>query len=218
MKKLFILNFLMLCAIVTHAQLSKGTVQIGGLVSYSRTSNDYEFSPPILDDSKSSTLTISPRAGIFISDKSVIGLGIEYSRDMSDGTYSSDFGVIDTKTIINVFAFGPYYRFYKSLGTNAALFLHAEATVGFGNQKLELDSEPDFHTNTFIFRAAASPGITFFITEKWGLEGSIGLLSYHRVTVEPDDEDDDEKYTSDQFDFNLNLSSFSLGVQYFLAR
>jgi hypothetical protein len=217
MKKLFIVNILMLCAIVTYAQLSKGTIQIGGQVNYSRTSNDNEILIT-LGDTKSSTFTISPRAGIFVSDKSVIGLSIEYSRNTSEGIYSPDFGFVDVKGTSNTFIFGPYYRFYQPLGTTAALFLHAQSSVGFGKNKTEID-DTDIRFKSFLFNVAVSPGITFFVSEKWGLEGSIGLLSYRSTTMKLDEDDaDDDKDTSDQFDFNLNFSSFSLGVQYFLAR
>lgn len=224
MKKLFIIITLLLGAIAGHAQLSKGNIQLGGTVSYGRHSYDNQFSSANANEINTSLLVISPKVGLFISDKSVIGLSMDYSRSIAKADFVTSFDTGDQKATQSIISFGPYYRIYKPLGTTAALFLHTQATVGVGKIKTDWTydgSTPASSDNrkSFLFNALISPGITFFVSEKWALEGSIGLIRYSYTALKSDEEGaSDAKDTGNHFDFNVNLSSFSLGLQYFIAR
>ncbi len=64
----------------------------------------------------------------------------------------------------------------------------------------------------------AIPGITYFISNKWALQASIGSLFFHRIREEldtdfglPEQPVNVDKIYGMNFDFN----SFSIGFQYF---
>lgn len=200
---------LLLCCSTLYAQLAKGTVVIGGSLGYN-SQHDRAYDPNGYPYSGENTsTTISPKAGFFISDKSVVGLGLSYTAQTSDAVYTG-IGSLG-RTERDVFAVIPYFRSYKSLGEMAAFFLQAEASLGFGTLKLS-GSSYDLST----YGVAVRPGFNLFLSRKWALEATFGSLAYESTKQSPENSKSSER--SDKFGFNFNISTLSLGAQFFIAR
>lgn len=229
MKKTMLAIFL-LGSLTVQAQLSKGNRQIGGNINLSVTSKDdalfhlYAVTYPA--EKKATTIHVSPSMGFFISDNMVFGGNVSFLSSTEKNTVDyADFDLVHEESN-NIIAIGPYFRAYKPLGESAALFLQANVTVGFGKSHSEL--EYDF-TNIetdgklTLIDIGLRPGFTFFLSKNWAIEGMFGVLGYSNLTKTLDDEsvaDSGEKkeQSTEKFDLNLRLSSFSIGIQYFLSK
>jgi outer membrane protein len=200
---------LLLCSSSLYAQLAKGTVVIGGSLGYN-SQHDRSYDPNGYPYSGENTsTTISPKAGFFISDRSVVGLALSYTAQTSDAVYAGigSLGKTDRK----LFSVIPYFRSYKSLGETAAFFVQAEASIGFGTLKF---SGTPYDISTYGF--AVRPGFNLFLSRKWALEATFGSLAYESTKQSPEDSKSSER--SDKFGFNFNMSTLSLGAQFFIAR
>jgi hypothetical protein len=192
-----------------YAQLAKGNMVLGGSLGYN-SQHDRSYDPNGYPYSGESTsTTISPKAGFFISDKSVVGLALSYTAQTSESVYAG-IGSLG-KTERDVFSFTPYFRRYKSLGEMAALFLQAEASLGFGTLKL---SGTPYDLSTYS--VAIRPGFNLFLTRKLAIDATFGSLAYEATKQSPENSKSSER--SDKFGFNFNMSTLSLGAQFFIAR
>lgn len=200
---------LLLCSCSLYAQFAKGNVVLGGSLGYN-SQHDRSYDPngyPYRGESTS--ITISPKAGFFISDKSAVGLSLSYTSQNSDAVY---YGIGSLgKTERDLFSIIPYFRTYKSLGEIAAFFLQAEASIGFGTLKLS-GSPYDLST----YSVAVRPGFNLFLSRRWALEGTFGSLAYESTRQSPKNSKSSEQ--SDKFGFNFNMSTLSIGAQFFITR
>lgn len=207
--KQVIIIVLLLCSSSLYAQLAKGNIQLGGSLGYN-SQHDRSYDPNGYPYSGESTsTTISPKAGFFISDRSVVGLGLSYTAQTSDAVYAG-IGSLG-KTDRDVFSVVPYFRSYKSLGEMAAFFIQAEASLGFGTLKF---SGTSYDLSSYGF--AVKPGFNLFLSRKWALEASFGSLAYEATKQSPENSKSSER--SDKFRFNFNMATLSLGAQFFIAR
>ncbi|WP_333818594.1 outer membrane beta-barrel protein [Ohtaekwangia sp.] len=200
---------MLLSSTCSFAQLAKGNLQLGGSLSYTNQKNDqYDYYPGLPYSIKSTSFALSPRAGLFFSDKSVVGLSLSFTST----TNTSEFSGLDKNQSKNsLFSITPYYRHYKSLGEHAAFFFQGDASIGFGKYKPEGASY-----DTFYYGVGVRPGVALFLSEKWALEATYGSLSYQSTKYTPDGSDNNR--TSNSFGLNLNWLTLAFGVQYFIAR
>ncbi len=200
---------LLLCSSSLYAQLAKGNVVLGGSLGYN-SQHDRSYDPNGYPyRAESTSITISPKAGFFISDKSAVGLSLSYTSQNSDAVY---YGIGSLgKTERDLFSIIPYFRTYKSLGEIAAFFLQAEASIGFGTLKL---SGAPYDLSTY--GVAVRPGFNLFLSRRWALEGTFGSLAYESTKQSPKNSKSSEQ--SDKFGFNFNMSTLSIGAQFFITR
>lgn len=168
----------------TNDGFSKGDVFISGSIGY-----DSQETGPF----KTSTFEIAPRAGYFVSESIAVGLQIGYLSTKSEN-FSGD---VEDFSVLALGAFGRYYfspskRFslFGQLGIN---YLTAEDNLSGGK------------ADGFGF--ALAPGISYFVSEHFALEATIGELSY--FTVGPDGGE-----STDTFTFGLDLNDVNFGVVY----
>lgn len=189
MKKSLLISVLLLFSTLGFAQITKGDIQLGGnlgFYKYQSKDNDY------------SSLTISPRGGLFVSDLTSVGLILDYGSDKSTGLNSFFFG------------FGVYSRFHKMVTDNFYIFLQPSASIGTGSS--ENGANPDTDVNTFNISIA--PGMTYFLSPKFALGMNVGSLGYSSST----NKSSGVETKSEQYRLNLNLNSVSLGFSYFIKK
>ncbi|MFT6055495.1 MAG: hypothetical protein ACJAS3_000792 [Roseivirga sp.] len=143
MKKSLITSILMLFSTLGFAQITKGDIQLGGSVAFIKT----EF-----PDYDRAALFLRPRAGLFVSDLTSVGLIIGYGWNDSNGSSS------------NSFQFGIYGRFHKMIIENFYIYLQPSVSVG-----------------TSSFNVGIAPGMSYFLSPKFALEMNVGTLSYDRT-------------------------------------
>ena len=187
----------------SQAQTTKGTVAFTGSLGYSKYNSKTdqknnaipfaEFEPP---KNIQSSLTLSPSIGYFLKDNLEIGASMFYRYSKSDNISHSIIHTDGIRRIDRQYnslhdtkekGFGIYARKYKFLTEKLAMY----GTLSVGHRKSTLNSVyssttsdfkdySDTNTKHTMFSAVLSPGITFFASQKIGLNANLGAIAYNR--------------------------------------
>ncbi len=223
----------MLCLLISSAgfaQLRKGTVLLGGaLHAYSDDKNRDRN----LYEEEYASFSLSPVAGIFISDRWVVGLqpSVQYRRSFmssADSNYSR-YKNDDKSTTYGV---GINARYYVPLNEKFAFFTNLSG-VGYsftkGRTKNERYDHPEFsidrkyQENNYNIGLFAGLGITYFLTPRIGLEATMGQIGYgftktRYKTVGQAAEGEPSMVKNYRGSFNITPGSFGLGFMFYLAK
>ncbi|UZD24424.1 outer membrane beta-barrel protein [Algoriphagus halophytocola] len=189
---------LFLIPYTASAQFSKGTVVVGGSMSYSsQTQNITDGDYPA-----SSYLSLSPTIGVFVSPTvSVNVLGQVYSQ--KNPTINVITNLFETEKSVSQI-YGLLVRKYFPLSDKFLLSLNGKA--GAGSRIKNEDSD----TKTSQLIISISPALTFIPHKNWGIEGGFGQISYEKNSQQ------NPYYDSDQF--KASLGELGLGVNYYFNR
>ncbi|WP_143308196.1 outer membrane beta-barrel protein [Chitinophaga vietnamensis] len=199
MKKLIVMAAVALFGTqVAKAQFSKGDVILGGNV------NVKSHSDKVKDASDKNTNTsfgISPKVGVALNPNWVLGVFAE-----SNFGFEKDIKDVKTKTF--GIAPGVFVRNYHMLGQSKfAFFAEANAAYDFGNKKIGGDKVSSYNG----FKVNVAPGITYFVTKHFMLEGQFGGLGY----AFRQDKNEVSGVKTNNNDFNFNFTKeFALGVNF----
>lgn len=223
MKHFLILISLILCSsFAAQAQIQKGAVSIGGSITYNNQDNEQERTSPTgisIFETESDFLAIRPEAGIFVSQSLLLGLGIQYeyrySRNMST---SNDVPGNPSSQKRNLVLVKPYMQKYYKLADNFYFSPSLSVFIGGGTGESNgfLD---DRERDIFTLRANITPGLTYFISEKWGVTATFGEIFYNREREELEQGPNNPETREDIFEMyglNFRFDTFNIGVQYFL--
>lgn len=220
---------LLLGAGAAQAQLSAGHIMLTGSAGYSSDKNG------VGDRTATFTAgTISPQVGYFIVENLAIGLGISYDgiTEKTKRKSLAGTGTVSYERTTTTMSYGPFVRYYKPVGERAAFF--GQLGAGFGSSKVSQKNEgtdyPQQPAPTAIkdqkyslLGASLTPGFTFFPTDHFGLEISMGGLSYSREKLKdkpegtdvPDTWEDDNTITSLEASFGLR--NLLIGATWYLG-
>lgn len=213
---LLILPFLLL-SFSGFAQLQKGNKLLGGTINYwvSNTSPTDPIGLPG-QTGKTTSFTNSPILGVFVSDRTVVGMMLDsYSYSTENTTTGQEF-----TNNVNRIGFGPFVRRYFPVKEWVAFY--GQADLGYSFRKIEQtyasfpNQNSERSTNAFNFRGTL--GLAFFPTNWMSVDLSINPLSFsHSV-----DKDEVGSSYPDQntnwFNLNLNSQSFYIGAHFFLNK
>ncbi|RBL93722.1 outer membrane beta-barrel protein [Chitinophaga flava] len=199
MKKLIVMAAVALFGTqVAKAQLSKGDVILGGNVNVSTTSAKVKGT-----DAKETNTTfgISPKVGYALNSNWVIGV-------FANSQFGTEKAVSGVKTKTLEITPGIFARNYHMIGQSKfAFFAEANAGYGFGNTKVG-----DTKTETINgFNVNVLPGITYFVTKHFMIEGAFGGLGY--TYAQHKNEATGVKTNVSNFDFNFT-KQLNLGVNF----
>lgn len=201
MKRILILSFaLVMVAPALRAQTTKGSIALGGGfgINSSKYENNYGNT-----DYTSSSFQLRPMGGLFVADNLEVGLQL----GVASGESGYD-GVDPTKT--SSFSAGPYARYYK-FTSNERFAFTGQVGVSFSSGKSTyLNNE----TKTGNIGVTIAPGFTYFISDKWGLDFQLDLLSFR--SYDPNKDVDNNNQTS--FSFGFDTFSPSIGFRYYIAK
>lgn len=201
MKKLIVMAAVVLFGTqVAKAQFSKGDVILGGNLNVSTTSHKVKDA----DDKHTTTnFGISPKVGVALNSNWVIGV-------FAESAFGSDKTTADIKTKTLSITPGVFVRNYHMIGESKfAFFAEANAGYGFGSLKVE-----DTKTNTYNgFSVNVLPGITYFVTKHFMVEGAFGGLSY--AYNQDKAEATGVKTNTSSFNFDFP-TKFQIGVNWIL--
>lgn len=184
------------------AQVQKGDFLVGGNVGVTSTTDKTEGT-----DAKETTTTfnVSPKVGYALSDKWMVGVFV--GADF--GTNKDKTGATTTKTSYHVVAPGVFVRNYHMLGeSKVAIFGEANVSYGFGSSKTESTKTGSGN----VLEANVVPGITYFVTKRFMLEGVFGGITYRNETSKPEPAGE-PKRTISTFDFSFT-KQFQVGVSW----
>ncbi|RFS24030.1 hypothetical protein DVR12_09105 [Chitinophaga silvatica] len=199
MKKLIVMAAVALFGTqVAKAQFSKGDVILGGNLNVSTDSKKVKDA-----DSKntSTTFGISPKVGVALNPNWVIGVfaRTEFNSNKNEAGLKSKSSYITP---------GIFARNYHMLGQSKfAFFAEANAGYNFGNKKVD-------GTKTTTYNGASVrvlPGITYFVSKHFMLEGAFGGLNY--TYLQEKAEATGVKTNNNHFSFDFP-KEFQLGVNW----
>lgn len=202
MKKLIVMAAVVLFGTqVAKAQLSKGDVILGGTVNVKTTSEKFKGSD---DKTTTTNFGISPKVGYALNPNWVIGVFAESNFGSEKVTKAGKEAKEKTLAITP----GVFVRNYHMIGQSKfAFFAEANAGYGFGNTKQDGTKMSTFNS----FNVNVVPGITYFVTKHFMLEGNFGGLGY--AYQQDKTEATGAKLNTSTFDFNFT-KKFELGVNF----
>ena len=198
-QKFTVILLLLAASFASYAQTSQGTVALGGGFQFSAYKEQETGT-----DSRYTSFSFSPEAGYFVIDHLMLGLALNVSTQNSEPS-----GGLHSKT--NSFGIGPFARYYIFTSNEKFAFM-ADGRFGFSATKYKPETGNDTKGSTVNF--SVSPGFTFFPTQRWGFEFTLGLLSIS--SRDPDKDNDNDKQTS--FNFGFNSFNAGLGVRYYISK
>lgn len=192
---------LALCHLST-AQFVKGDKFISGgysiSVQNSTTGND--------DDLKYRSFQFYPEMGFFLNERHAVGGGISYSSARSEYEYLGNFQKNRDRGI-------GVHTFVKSFFPIAEkFFFSVDGAIRYerGRSTVETTGTSENTTKSYSLSFFVSPGLVFFPSQNWAIEGGIGGLGFTHTRGLSDD--------SKSSSFGFNYGSFSLGFAYFFRR
>ncbi|GEP94869.1 outer membrane beta-barrel protein [Chitinophaga cymbidii] len=202
MKKMIVLAVMGLFGTqFAKAQVAKGDFLVGGNVGvYNRTDK-----PDGSDDKETTTaFGISPKVGYAISDKWMVGV----FATTSFGTHKEEVAGVETKDQTTSIAPGIFVRNYHNLGSSKfAFFGEANVSYEFGQQKTDGTKTSSFNT----INANVLPGIAYFVTKSFVLEGTFGGIMYANTVNKA--EPSGAKFKTSEFGLSFT-DQFTLGVSF----
>ena len=163
-------------------------------------------------------LALRPQIGLFVTESLLLGIGIgyEYHYGKSGGFID---GVSDfpSSRKSNSFLFNPYLQKFYKITDN--LFFSPSLNMLIGGGNVERKETENTDGDIFEFRVSISPGLTYFVSEKWAVSTTIGQVFYNRSRedVAPASGNIGEwEFISKELGFDLSFNTFSLGIQYYL--
>ncbi|MCT4586772.1 MAG: porin family protein [Carboxylicivirga sp.] len=206
MKKLIITLTFTLIVCFVQAQFQKGMKEVGGSISYSNNHEDNENNNGN-GTTERQGFSIKPTIGWFISETTAIGIGISYSCSNIDHESPN----YEHTNKSNRYYFTPYLRNYKPI--NDKLFYFTTVSLSYGIGKQEMDDREYDHNYLSI---SASPGLCYFLSDKWALKTEFGNLYYQwSKNKTTNDWGDELETTNNGFGISLDLSSIQFGATYY---
>lgn len=180
---------------------AKGDVFITGAVGFTNTKTG---------DIKTNTFNVAPKAAYFVTSNIAVGLALGYSHSSQD-VYEDDYPNT-YKQKINTFSAGAFGRYYFTPTNKFSFFGQLSASFdSYKNEVAGYDSE----YKTTGFSGGISPGISYFVSNHFALEATLGALSYN--TVKPKSVTSAGTFDNDStntFSLDLNLSTIYFGAVY----
>ncbi|MDJ0366153.1 hypothetical protein QMK33_13420 [Hymenobacter sp. H14-R3] len=204
MKLLFATAALLGLAQAGYAQtaIKAGTIQLGGGVGYSRTSQDrpgtiYNGNTSTKVTDTYSQFSIAPSVGFFVADNLAVGINANYqSTNQNDARY---------------FQAGAFVQYYQMVSEQFGF----TGTLGGGYQHVKSSSAYDGQNG---FYAGLTPGLVFFPIPKLAIGASIGGLNYSRLSYKANGFNGSDTYSSSTFGANFGLSQLLFSGTYYFGR
>lgn len=218
---LIILSLFAFTAQTSMAQLSKGSLTLGGTLSFSNSSSKTEIISPnnglfTQEGPKNTAINLTPKVGYMLSNNWMIGAGVGFQSSTSRGNSSENSDIILTNKG-QLFKVGPFVRYYSMPLAHAGIFVEAQTELGFGNITLEQSLNNQalaLKNNLLQIDAGVTPGAIWFVTPSFAVEGSFGRLGFvHQQTkTKPGTQEEQQTESNQAFSLSFNPSTFRLGL------
>lgn len=203
---------------VTHAQIKKDAVLLGGQVSFYSSKTSDNSTPP---NTTNNNAFVNISAGKAIKENTVVGLYGGYGQGKSENIYSNNSSNKSTGTNTSA---GVFYRKYKGLGKNFYFF--GEVNAGYRGYKQDYENKAFGTTTTTTSTETGAelgltPGLSYQLFKKMQLEvvmPSFAGLRY-ATTKNSGSNITTTKGNSFQFSTSLNnsvLNSLAVGFKFVL--
>jgi outer membrane protein len=221
MKKNYILAVVaLLLSFTAKAQVSKGTIFLGGTLGFEFSSTDRSFIDGRTSSYKFTSFTVAPSVGFFVADKTAIGLFGNFTNFEGTTTFSSGDRSTTTRTPISMGAFVerffmvvPKFGFTGRLSGNYIIgSSKTESTVVSSNSVTVIEN------NIRGFSVGLRAGIIWFPAPHIGLRAGAGVLSYRTEKDTQKNSNPEVSTTESGFNFITGSTSLNFGLNYFFFR
>jgi hypothetical protein len=218
MKMIFLLSTVItIFNLTSSAQIKKGSVLIGGQISYADAKSHYNSTQP---DQKNKSAVFNISAGKALKQNKVLGIAISYSHF----NYDNNNGNIDYNVNSDRYNFDVFYRQYKKLAKDFYIFGELGGGYFGGNQT---DTDIPSNNKTKYTESGVglflTPGISYRIYKKLHLELLLPQIAGVNYSVQKRSSLTNIQNNSkqNQFSFNTNLnasllSNLGLGFRFVL--
>lgn len=191
MRKSLLLSAMLLVGTLAFAQTQKGQVQLGGV---------FNFNKQDAPQGESTNFSFAPQAGYFVSDLTSVGVIF----NIASTKFESPTNDIEQ----NLFEFGVFTRFHKSVTDKFYLFLQPSLSFGSGENDGVGGGSTDVNTTSI----QVSPGAMYFVTPKIAVEMRVGSAFYNQTKQTSGG----TEIKTDNYGLIFNLTNVSLGASFFL--
>ncbi|MFI3293105.1 MAG: hypothetical protein SNI70_06260 [Rikenellaceae bacterium] len=209
----------------------KGQWMVGATGSYSGHNNN-NYSLVVVDgiESIGYNFEVSSMFAYAFSNNNAVGARISYDRNLlrvdsstiafGDGDSGVNLSMDDCYLLSHSYSVMAILRQYISIGENKrfALFNEIQLEGGGAQSKYTYDSpvQGTFSTTT-KFAINFAPGITAFITNHLAAEINVGAMGFsYSNTKELQNQVTEGSYTTNYFNFKVNILSINFGIAYYL--
>ncbi len=215
----------------SSAQIQKGAMLIGGNVFFNVHESNDEFrtyNHEIEDESYKRTYFFArPQFGVFINESMLLGIGINYELSKTKSKYINltTFEEYENIQKSNLIFINPYFKKFFKVKEKFFITTSLNLLVGFGKRKTENENyygyndNKKYELNIFEYRLTVSPGLTYFLNDRWALNTSIGQLFYSHQKETPDNYtgvSEKPKNINKNYGLSFKFNTFSIGIQYYL--
>jgi hypothetical protein len=216
MKKLTLLTLASLCllSLTSSAQITKGSVLLGGGISGYKNKSGINQ-----DENTNSSFAFYPAFGLAIKENAVAGLRLSYFHSKAEQN-----GVVYPNVQEqNGFSAGVFYRRYMGLGKKFYLFGEGSVYYSYSKNRQEYTNSKSLQTNNNV-GVSFYPGVAFAVSRKIHLE--VGLndlvdLSYGSNKMETTLSGTTTISNGSGFGFSTNVSTsapLSVGFRIVLGK
>jgi hypothetical protein len=205
-----------LFASITKAQITKGSVYLGGSIGASTSKQQNDTYP---NEGKSSWLSINPAVGVTVKNNLIAGVDLNYLHGSS-----KNFSSQDNKR--NGYGAGLFLRKYFPLSNRFYVF--GETGIGYFSQKYEYLKTPGYpFTSTNKQHSVSAniyPGVAIHVFKSLYLEAAFNnLLQIGYTSSSAKTSSNSSTLTSSQKDFGIqsSLSSgnyLNIGVRFIIPK
>lgn len=187
MKNALISISLVLICHYTQAQILKGSIAASASLSfYSQHRIDPRYTN-VTYKSYTTNYSINPTLGYFLADNLVLGLGTTYTYSKSNEIQDYDTVATSDKINSQYLQVASYLGYYIKLSDKAYFSLTGSVGYRFTlfYRRTSTLLEEDKEDKSYEIKANLTPGILYFINEKFALQATVGSL-YYTYTREKD--------------------------------
>jgi hypothetical protein len=207
-KVLLTLGFIGAVAIA-NAQISKGTIMLGGTLDFSSSGGSTKGGGVTVDKAGSSSFTIAPMGAYYLTDNIAIGLGIGYGMTSS--------GPDTMETTGSSFAIGPMVRYNMPLADKFGAFVQAGLSISSGSSSTKAGTVTVDGPKTSGMDFAIEPGLLYFISDRIAIEATYGRIGYNTSTSKTGTGASEVTDTDTEFGINLSSSTLSFGFAWYFG-
>lgn len=212
-KKILIVLFTGIC-VVSFSQAEKGKLFTGGNFGFTLTTDDTKADTGSVRNSSVQNLTILPSVGYFLSNRIAVGVRAGINSRTEETPEA-----ITQKKVRSMFEVSPFARYYMwkygsgnglfSVSGAVGLFTDVSFSARFGTEKQFIGDvivSQKLSSTSF----GISPGIFYYLTDKFSLEAKFGWLGLKSETTDHGT----YKNIINSYGLNLTPDSFTFGINF----
>lgn len=214
MKRSLLSLLLIGICIISSSQVEKGKLFAGGNFGYNLTTDDTKADTGSVRNSTVNNLTILPSVGYFLSNRIALGIrtGINSRTEETPDAIMQK----NVRSMFEISPFGRYYIWKYGSGNGlfsasgaVGLFTDVSFSARFGSEKHYIDDEI-LSQKISNLSCGISPGIFYYLTDKFSLEAKFGFFGYKSETLD----ERSKRNIIKSYGLNLSPDSFMFGINF----